>query len=96
MESYTFICCTDRCENMGHTTSGVTMQDVMTKGILICQGCGDDLKLVGPDQSEDALRATALAPLVARVNSVLKKTLPTKPGAYGAVPGPPVNPAIGG
>ena len=72
------------------------MEDVIAGGIPMCHECECDLELVGQDQSEDALRATALAPLVARVNSVLKKTLPTKPGAYGAVPGEPVNPPIGG
>lgn len=86
MESYTFRCENEYCDEYRKTIDGITMGHVMDAGMPICQDCGDELELVGPDDGADARDA--------REQGGKVTTIPvTRPTAYGPVPGPPVNPS---
>lgn len=88
MESYTFRCSRSNCPDKGKIINGVTMGHVVDAGTPICQQCGDDLELVGPDDGADAQKPI--------VRSKVWRYGRNQPTAYSAVPGPPVNPEIGG
>ncbi len=92
MESYTFRCKNEDCEYIGQPLEGWTMSMVIDRGAPICQRCGDDLELVGPDKGNPGVSATESRMIAEEAEA----RLGCKPGAYYEIPRGPVNPPIGG
>ncbi len=88
MESYTFRCGNEECENVGKLEHGWTMSKAVAVGLPICDRCGNFLTLVGSDES--------LATDLAKVSAAVRQHRCNQPGAYYEVPRGPVNPPIGG
>lgn len=98
MESYTFRCTSDGCNEV---VAGITMYHVVESGVPICGECGDDLELVGSDNSNNASEARIQSGalhnpgVTATESRMIAEELAARtglPNAYSTVPGGPVNP----